>query len=45
MNPGAGHLISFSYAQRSIEIEQGGDSAQAAAVIWLLVLEYLAQMK
>jgi lysophospholipase L1-like esterase len=49
MNPGAGHLISFPYAQRSIEIEQGGGSpqanAQAAAVIWPVVLEYLAAMK
>jgi hypothetical protein len=49
MNPGAGHLISFPYAQRSIEIEEGGGSAQAnaqaAAVIWPVVLEYLAAMK
>jgi hypothetical protein len=49
MNPGAGHLISFPYAQRSIEIEQGGGSAQAnaqaAAVVWPVVLEYLAAMK
>jgi len=49
MNPGAGHLISFPYAQRSIEIEQGGGSpqanAQAAAAIWPVVLEYLAAMK
>lgn len=48
-NPGAGHLISFPYAQRSIEIDQGGGSAQAnaqaAAVIWPVVLEYLAAMK
>ena len=49
INPGAGHLISFPYAQRAIEIEQGGGSpqanAQAAAVIWPVVLEYLATMK
>jgi pimeloyl-ACP methyl ester carboxylesterase len=49
VNPGAGHLISFPYAQRSIEIEQGGGSAQAmaqaAAVVWPVVLEYLAAMK
>jgi dienelactone hydrolase len=49
MNPGAGHLISFPYAQRSIEIEEGGGSAQAnaqaAAVVWPVVLEYLAAMK
>lgn len=49
INEGAGHLISFPYAQRAIEIEQGGGSpqanAQAAAVIWLVVLEYLAAMK
>jgi len=49
MNPGAGHLISFPYAQRADEIEQGGGSpqanAQAAAAIWPVVLEYLAAMK
>ncbi|MFO7530176.1 MAG: acyl-CoA thioester hydrolase/BAAT C-terminal domain-containing protein [Marinobacter sp.] len=49
INPGAGHLISFPFAQRSNEIEQGGGShqanAQAAAVIWPVVLEYLAAMK
>jgi dienelactone hydrolase len=49
INPGAGHLISFPYAQRSIEIEEGGGSpqanAQAAAAIWPVVLEYLAAMK
>jgi dienelactone hydrolase len=48
-NPGAGHLISFPYAQRSAEIDQGGGSAQAnaqaAAAIWPVVLEYLAAMK
>lgn len=47
--PGAGHLISFPYAQRAIEIEQGGGSPQAnalaAAVTWPVVLEYLAAMK
>src|SRR5215213_5866648 len=49
VNPGAGHLISFPYAQRSNEIEEGGGSpqanAEAAAVIWPVVLEYLAAMK
>jgi hypothetical protein len=49
INHGAGHLISFPYAQRAIEIEQGGGSpqanAQAAAVVWPVVLEYLAAMK
>ena len=49
INPGAGHLISFPYAQRAIEIEEGGGSpqanAQAAAAIWPVVLEYLAAMK
>jgi dienelactone hydrolase len=49
INPGAGHLISFPFAQRRIEIAQGGGSAQAnaqaAAVIWPVVLEYLAAMK
>ncbi len=49
INPGAGHLISFPYAQRASEIEEGGGSpqanAQAAAVIWPVVLEYLAAMK
>lgn len=49
INPGAGHLISFPYVQRAIEIYQGGGSpqanAQAAAVIWPVVLEYLAAMK
>jgi hypothetical protein len=49
INPGAGHLISFPYAQRAIEIEKGGGSpqanAQAAAAIWPVVLQYLADMK
>jgi hypothetical protein len=49
INPGAGHLISFPYTQRAIEIEEGGGSpqanAQAAAVIWPVVLEYLAAMQ
>jgi dienelactone hydrolase len=49
INPGAGHLISFPYAQRSIEIEEGGGSpqanAQAAAAVWPVLLEYLAAMK
>jgi dienelactone hydrolase len=49
INPGAGHLISFPYAQRAIEIEEGGGSpqanAQAAAAIWPVLLEYLAAMK
>jgi dienelactone hydrolase len=49
INPGAGHLISFPYAQRAIEIEEGGGSpqanAQAAAAIWPVVLESLAAMK
>jgi dienelactone hydrolase len=49
INPGAGHLISFPYTQRAIEIEQGGGSpqanAQAAAATWPVVLEYLAAMK
>ncbi|MGE5378109.1 MAG: acyl-CoA thioester hydrolase/BAAT C-terminal domain-containing protein [Bacteroidota bacterium] len=49
INPGAGHLISFPYAQRASEIEEGGGSpqanAQAAAAIWPVVLEYLAAMK
>jgi dienelactone hydrolase len=49
INLGAGHLISFPYAQRAIEIEEGGGSpqanAQAATVIWPVVLEYLAAMK
>src|SRR5215212_3682503 len=49
INPGAGHLISFPYTQRAIEIEEGGGSpqanAQAAAVVWPVVLEYLAAMK
>jgi dienelactone hydrolase len=49
ITPGAGHLISFPYAQRAIEIEEGGGSpqanAQAAAAIWPVVLEYLAGMK
>ncbi len=49
MNPGAGHLISFPYAQRADEIDQGGGSpqanAQAAAAVWPVVLEYLAAMK
>jgi dienelactone hydrolase len=49
INPGAGHLISFPYAQRADEIEQGGGSpqanAQAADAIWPVVLEYLAAMK
>ena len=46
INPGAGHLISFPYAQRAIEIEEGGGSpqanAQAAAAIWPVLLEHLA---
>jgi dienelactone hydrolase len=49
INPGAGHLISFPYVQRAIEIEEGGGSpqanAQAAAAIWPVLLEYLAAMK
>jgi hypothetical protein len=49
INPGAGHLLSFPYAQRADEIEQGGGSAQAnaqaAALLWPVVLEYLAAMK
>jgi dienelactone hydrolase len=49
INPGAGHLISFPYAQRANEIEEGGGSpqanAQAAAAIWPVVLQYLAAMK
>jgi dienelactone hydrolase len=49
INPGAGHLISFPYAQRATEIEEGGGgpqaNAQAAAAIWPVVLEYLAAMK
>jgi dienelactone hydrolase len=49
INPGAGHLISFPYAQRADEIEQGGGSpqanAQAATTSWPVVLEYLAAMK
>lgn len=44
INPGAGHLLSFPYAQRANEIEQGGGSAQAAALLWPVVLEYLAPM-
>jgi hypothetical protein len=49
INPGAGHLISFPYAQRADEIERGAAApqanAQAAAAIWPVVLEYLAAMK
>src|SRR5215213_789809 len=49
INHAAGHLISFPYAQRAKEIEEGGGSpqanAQAAAVVWPVVLEYLAAMK
>jgi dienelactone hydrolase len=49
INSGAGHLISFPYAQRATEIEEGGGSpqanAQAAAAIWPVFLEYLAAMK
>jgi len=47
--PGAGHLISFPYAQRASEIEQGGGSPQAnalaATITWPVVLEYLVAMK
>ena len=49
INPGAGHLISFPYAQRATEIEEGGGSpqanAQAAAATWPVLLEYLASLK
>jgi dienelactone hydrolase len=49
INLGAGHLLDFPYVTRSSELEQGGGSAQAnaqaAAVMWPVVLEYLAAMK
>ena len=46
---GAGHIVDFPYAPRSLEVEQGGGTAEAnaraATAMWPVVLEYLAGMK
>jgi hypothetical protein len=49
IGPGAGHLVDFPYAPRQDNVDEGGGSAEAnvhaAAVMWPVVLGYLAAMK
>jgi len=49
IGPGAGHLVDFPYAPRQDNVDEGGGSAEAsahaAAVMWPVVLGYLAALK